>query len=286
MILSFHPCFEADKNIICAGRDPDENDLEAVKQADKIILPQGCSEKLYRLCKQYGKAIFPNFDARFKYPGKTGQARLFKIHHAPFPVTYIFSSLNDYRSSYGNSMKNLPMPYPFVFKLDWGGEGDGVFLVRSDNDVTHALIKAAEFEKSGVHGFLIQEYIRTWDRTLRVVVIGKRFISYWRVQQEKDVFGTSVSKGAQIQRDTYPVLEKAAVDLAGAFCSKTGINLAGFDFIFREKGVFEKDAIPLFLEINYFFGRQGLGGSKAFYKILEDEIDHWLLGGGCVSNQL
>jgi ribosomal protein S6--L-glutamate ligase len=30
------------------------------------------------------------------------------------------------------------------------------------------------------------------------------------------------------------------------------------------------------LEINYFFGRRGLGGSDAFYEILKSEIDNWL----------
>jgi ribosomal protein S6--L-glutamate ligase len=30
------------------------------------------------------------------------------------------------------------------------------------------------------------------------------------------------------------------------------------------------------LEINYFFGRRGLGGSNAFYEILTSEIDNWL----------
>jgi ribosomal protein S6--L-glutamate ligase len=30
------------------------------------------------------------------------------------------------------------------------------------------------------------------------------------------------------------------------------------------------------LEINYFFGRRGLGGSDAFYEILKREINTWL----------
>jgi len=32
----------------------------------------------------------------------------------------------------------------------------------------------------------------------------------------------------------------------------------------------------LFLEINYFFGRKGLGGSEAYYKLLQQEIDRWI----------
>ena len=30
------------------------------------------------------------------------------------------------------------------------------------------------------------------------------------------------------------------------------------------------------LEINYFFGRRGLGGSDAYYEILNREIHNWL----------
>jgi ribosomal protein S6--L-glutamate ligase len=39
MILSFHPLISADKNILCAGRNPNNHDLEAIKHADAVILP-------------------------------------------------------------------------------------------------------------------------------------------------------------------------------------------------------------------------------------------------------
>jgi ribosomal protein S6--L-glutamate ligase len=42
----------------------------------------------------------------------------------------------------------------------------------------------------------------------------------------------------------------------------------------------KKDPQPLFLEINYFFGRAGLGGSERFYDMLQTEIDNWLAGLG------
>jgi len=47
MILSFHPCFKGDKNIIVAGRTPAEEDIAAIKAAEAVILPQGCRESLY-----------------------------------------------------------------------------------------------------------------------------------------------------------------------------------------------------------------------------------------------
>ena len=33
---------------------------------------------------------------------------------------------------------------------------------------------------------------------------------------------------------------------------------------------------PLFLEINYFFGRSGLGGSEKYYEILTEQIQKWI----------
>jgi ribosomal protein S6--L-glutamate ligase len=41
----------------------------------------------------------------------------------------------------------------------------------------------------------------------------------------------------------------------------------------------------MFLEINYFFGRTGLGGSKRFYRLLEAAIDSWLAGLGLTSTR-
>ena len=52
-------------------------------------------------------------------------------------------------------------------------------------------------------------------------------------------------------------------------------DLAGVDVVFSAQ---ENDAPPLLLEINYFFGRKGLGGSEAYYKILQAEIQTWLAG--------
>ncbi len=73
MILSFHPCFEADKNIICAGRDPGADEMAAIKAADAVILPQGCRKSLYEMATENCPLVFPDYSARFKYPGKINQ---------------------------------------------------------------------------------------------------------------------------------------------------------------------------------------------------------------------
>jgi len=47
------------------------------------------------------------------------------------------------------------------------------------------------------------------------------------------------------------------------------------DVIFSAK---IEDPDPMLLEINYFFGRKGLGGSEAYYQILLAEIQSWIAG--------
>jgi ribosomal protein S6--L-glutamate ligase len=76
-----------------------------------------------------------------------------------------------------------------------------------------------------------------------------------------------------IDHDSEPHLQRNAVKSVKNFCSQTRINLAGFDILFSSQ---TKVNTPLFLEINYFFGRQGLGGSEKFYDILTKEIMKWI----------
>ena len=59
--------------------------------------------------------------------------------------------------------------------------------------------------------------------------------------------------------------------------AKTGINLAAVDFIFSFS---EKDPEPLFLEINYYFGRRGIGGSERYYQLLYEAVRGWLAEAG------
>lgn len=150
-------------------------------------------------------------------------------------------------------------------------------MVNSAEQLQKTLKQTAEFEKSGQAGFLLQEYIASGNKTLRVVVIGNRFISYWRVQQSMHAFYTNLSKGAVIESKAEPGLQQKAVAVVKEVCQKTGINLAGFDVIFSSE---IDDPEPMLLEVNYFFGRKGLEGSEAYYKILHEEIQAWLCGIG------
>jgi len=272
MILSYHPCFEADKNLICAGRAPGFGDLAAIKNARAVILPQGCRAPLYQMARRNCFHVFPNYDARFIYQGKIGQIELFKKQKAFHPNTLTFRCICDYYVRFGK-YGEAPFPFPFVFKFDWGGGGDTVFFIDSSRTFHEVLKKAEACERSGAKGFLLQEYILSENRSIRVVVVGRRICSYWRIQRDPNSLYASVSKGAVIDSETDPHLQENACRIVEAFCNKTSINLAGFDLLFSSKS---PTAPPFFLEINYFFGREGLGGSFVFYQVLESEINNWL----------
>jgi ribosomal protein S6--L-glutamate ligase len=214
--------------------------------------------------------VFPNYDARFRYPGKIGQIRLFCETKTPHPKAEIFRNISEFRTRYPDD--GYPS-FPVVFKFDWGGEGDTVFLLQTPTDLKELLLHADRCEASGQSGFLLQQYIASGNRSLRVAVIGERMLSYWRTHAEKNRFHASISKGAKLDLTSDPGLKQKAEERVAGFCSRTQINLAGLDVIFAEE---DPRQPPLLLEINYFFGRVGLGGSKPYYRILRKEIRRWL----------
>jgi ribosomal protein S6--L-glutamate ligase len=273
MILSFHPNIVAQENILCAGRLPNEADAAAIARAEAVILPQGCSEALYRMSKKHCPHVFPNFDARFDFPGKIGQTLLFQKTQVPFPLTHPFETIASYEAEFGQETFTSPLGFPCVFKSDWGGEGEGVSLLESAEALEKALGKARRAEQSGQKGFLLQQFVPTKGKSLRVVVVGEALFSYWRVQPDPKEFLTSLQAGALIDHEADPELQQAGRVLAEAFCAKTGINLAGFDLIFSKE---EEKPRPIFLEINYFFGRRGLGGSLRYYELVDDAVHQWL----------
>lgn len=270
MILSFHPIIVADENIICAGRDPDAGDLAAIRKAEAVILPQGCTEPLYRLATANCKHVFPNLDVRFDFPSKSGQTRLLDKLGVAHPETAYFESVAAFKPSTGTIV------YPAVVKYDWGGQGNTVFKSDDSEQLAVVVDKAAACEATGQCGFLVQEYIPASHGALRVVLIATKKVAYWRVSKSADTFSTHVDGGARIDTTYGPDLQQSAIAVVEQVGGKTGLQLAGFDFIFDQRDLERGLIRPLMLEINYFFGRTGLGGSEAYYRILEAEIDKWL----------
>lgn len=214
--------------------------------------------------------VFPDYEARFAYPGKTGQAALFQDYGLPAPRSFAFQSMFDLPDP-----SDLPLAYPFVFKSAWGGEGSRVFPVYSLADLDKCLELASAWEQAGQPGLVMQEYIDTAGRSLRVVVIGDDFYPYWRVHPDGHGFYSNLARGAVIDYEYRPDCQAAAVAEARRLAKLTGINLAGIDFIFSRE---EHKPRPLFLEINYAFRSRGLGGSDRYLDLLAKGVKGWIAG--------
>jgi ribosomal protein S6--L-glutamate ligase len=273
MILSFHPVYEGDQNRLCAGRDPDAADVAAMQQAAVVILPQGCRRTLYQTARRCCDRVFPDYTARFAYPGKAGQARLFQETGVRHPRSWIYADTGVFFRRHPSGA--APLAPPAVFKLNWGGEGKGVFPICQGDDLKRTLARLRAYERTGQRGFILQEWIPAGGRSLRVVVAGRRLFSYWRVMPSENAYRASLSDGGMIDRTSDRHLVAAAEAATRDFCRQTGINLAGFDFLFSRDPRADPEK-PFFLEINYFFGRRGFSGSASYYRWLARAIDHWL----------
>ncbi|WP_093395738.1 ATP-grasp domain-containing protein [Thermodesulforhabdus norvegica] len=269
VVVSYHPVIEGDVNLILADRSIGEEDIYWLRRAKAVILPQGCRPELYFTALRYCPNVFPDYRARFLYPGKTGQIRLFRLLGVPHPKSRIFGSLSLCPKWFWRGLE-----YPVVVKSSWGGEGSNVYLLKSPDDADKILEELYRMERAGWPGFLVQDYVEAEGRDLRVVVVGHEFFCYWRVGRSETEFRYNLACGSRIE---YPADRReviSAYNLVSYLVRRTGINLAGFDIIFSQKDLERRN--PLFLEINYFFGRTGLGGNQKYYEILQRAVDRWL----------
>lgn len=274
MVVSYHPVIQGDVNRLCAGRIPDEEDRQWMRRARAVILPQGCPESLYRMAAAHCRHVFPDFRTRFLYPGKIGDIRLFRALGLPHPPSRLFSSVKHCPASLWKDLQ-----YPVVLKSSHGGEGNLVFKVERPEEALECLKILEGMERSGFGGFVVQPFVENDGRDLRVVVVGQTMLSYWRVQKDSTQFLHNAAQGAVIDHESDPDLQAEGRRWVRTLCRDTGINLAGMDLLFpvAQGG---KPGPPLFLEINYYFGRKGLGGSERFYALLRREVSAWLKGLG------
>jgi len=269
MILSFHPCFVGDAQIVLADRKLSAEDRRLIQAADAIILPQTCSPALNKACSNSNAHVFPDHELRFKYPGKVGQSILFEKLKIPHPATKRWPSVRKFRD-YLKAENGPPHEMPFFLKADKGHEGDGVLFVTDVQSLEAALVR---LEKIGQDRFISQEGIPCHGNVLRTVVLNKRIITYWKRADPSHGVIATVSHGSRVDKKWKPELQEKGKVQAQWICEKTGINLAAFDFVFNPD---HPDPQPFILEINYYFGRRGLGGSLRYYRLLLKAIQEWL----------
>ncbi len=268
-IVSMHPIIESDE--FYWDRGVWDKDLFGVLQkAAAIILPQTVERELYYLCKKLCPQVFPNYDLRFLWEGKIGDTFAFWTYGMKHPHTLVFPKVETLRGDHSQMDHAVPelLPYPFVMKGAHAGEGRQVWLIENESELEEKLQTLLHLEMQGSSGFVIQEYLPALDKDLRVVVVGDQVHSYWRKAQ---TFLHNVAQGGEIDTASDKKLQEVGREKVREFCRRSGINLAAFDLVFPAG-----DDEPFFLEINYTFGRTGLGGSERFYTLLHDAVNQWL----------
>ena len=222
MILSFHPCITADHQIILGHRQPDSRDERYIARAELIILPQTCSEKLYNMCAEPNVSLFPDYRARFDYPGKIGQSLLFKKEGLPQPYTLQWNSINHFTQAIN---KVNPHKYPFLLKEDRRHEAEGIHLINSADDIEISLNKILKKDYPGESQFISQEYIHADGNALRVVILGDSYIPYWKRPGFSGQKISTVGNGATVDKEWRPELQEKGIGMARKLSWKTGINL-------------------------------------------------------------
>ena len=268
-VLSMHPIIEGDTFYWDRGIW-DKNLFNNIKNASAIILPQTVEREMYWLCTELCPQVFPNYDLRFQWEGKMGDTFAFWAYGLKHPHTLVFPRVETLRGEHHNMEHTVPeLPsYPFVMKGAHAGEGKQVWLINNKEELETKLQVLLRYELHGSSGFVIQEYLASLEKDLRVVVIGNQVFSYWRKAQ---AFLHNVAQGGEIDAASDPELQEVGREKVKQFCRRSGINLAAFDLVFPGGEV-----EPFFLEINYTFGRTGLGGSEKFYTLVRHEVDVWL----------
>jgi ribosomal protein S6--L-glutamate ligase len=276
MILSFHPCFDTDVQVILGDRRLDAPDLQLIRDAEAIVLPQGCPKALFEACSRSDAPVFPNYEMRFKYRGKMGQSLLFKEFGFAHPMTMRWPSVEKFKKAHSEA-GSYPHHLPFLIKDDKSHEAEGVYYVEDKSSLSEALDYLLLRERSGMSGFVTQTFVASGGNVLRAVIIGKQIITYWKRPKKLGQVITTINRDAIIDREWKPDLQEKGKEQARILTEKTGINLAAVDFVFPFS---LRDPDPLILEINYFFGRRGLGGTGNYYRRLYQAVQDWLIEAG------
>jgi len=194
----------------------------------------------------------------------------------PHPETKQWPSVRAFRKAYPNG-ENVPHKIPFLIKADETHEAERIYPITDQAALQSSLEDLRRLESSGFSGFISQELIHTEGNVLRVAVIGSSTITYWKRAKEPGQMITTISRGAEIDREWRPDLQEKGRIGAERLVAATGINLAAIDFVFD---LTQPNPQALFLEINYVFGRRGLGGSMRFYRLLSQALQQWLVEKG------
>jgi ribosomal protein S6--L-glutamate ligase len=258
--VSLHHKIGLDVNIpALAELTPQRREL--IRGAAGVLLPRYFSPSRCREVASLARNVFPRIEARYHYRGKTEQIRLMRRLGLPHPESRLFESPAEAKRHAEEHGPALGLPC--VLKGDRGAGGSEVFPVRSQWQLLDRLKRLPQNEP-----VLLQDWVETGGRDLRVVVVGDEMRSYFRVGV--DGFYNNLARGARIEQEARPDLQQRGRELARHAAAAAGIDLAGFDIAFPE------ESKPVLLEINFLFGTKGLGGKAGYNRLFGLALARWM----------
>lgn len=265
--VSFHPGISMDVNlpIFSPVEDPDVQSL--LQAAAGVLLPSYVTPRRYRMITRCCRSWFPRLDTRFSSCGKTAQIALFRNQGVRHPESIVFRNAMELHGY--AARREPPGGYPCVLKGDTGGGGSTVFPVENRKDIRRLAGRLPPDKP-----MLLQRWVNHGGMDLRVVVYGRLAVSYFRIGDGR--FYNNVCRGGRLDHEGWPDLQRKGVDAVRAFCDATAIDVAGFDLMFPDAGP------PVFIEINFHFGRKGLGGSEGHRRFWTRAVQEWQ--AACLEN--
>ncbi|GKT08296.1 RimK family alpha-L-glutamate ligase [Desulforhabdus sp. TSK] len=259
--LSFHPAIRMEENLPLFEPIDVAPVQRLIQEAVGVILPGYISPWRYREITRWACDWFPRLETRFTCVGKVAQIRLFRELDVRHPESRLFDSTPELLAFF--RQWGSPWGYPLVLKGDRGGGGSTVFPIYSPADISRHCAHLSPHEPA-----LLQQWIVHGGRDLRVVIYGDFAVSYFRMGDGR--FYNNVCRGGRLDHEAYPEDQQRGIEAVQNFCQRSKIDIAGFDLMFPDDGP------PVFVEINFHFGRKGLGGSAGHYRYVRRAVDHWI----------
>ncbi len=258
--VSFDPETRAEENVPPFSPLEDSRLVTLIGGAMGVILPVYLTPARYESITRHAADWFPRLESRYLYRGKCSQIRLFRKLGVRHPQSLLFhspSAVVEYVR-----LGDLSWSYPLVLKGDSGGGGISVFPVHDFNNLQKYVVRLKENEPA-----LLQQWVHHGGRDLRVVVYGDDALSYFRVGDGS--FYNNVCRGGRLDHHSDPAIREKGCRTVLDFCCRANIHVAGFDLMFPDQGP------PVFVEINFHFGRKGLGGSREHRNHMRKAIEQW-----------
>jgi ribosomal protein S6--L-glutamate ligase len=259
--VSFYPQVPMEENLSVFQSLDVPGVQRLLTEAAGVVIPRYILPSRYETIIKLARHWFPRLRAKHVYEGKTRQVMLFRELNIRHPESLLFESSAELMR-YFNS-EGVPWEYPLVLKGDLGGGGSAVFPIYRHEDVSRHIGKIPSDQP-----MLLQRWVEHGGKDLRVVTYGQDLaVSYFRVGGGQ--FYNNVCRGGRMDHDGWPEQQAKGIEASQALCRRAMIDIAGFDLMFPDEGE------PVFVEINFNFGRKGLGGLAGHRKYEFEAVRKW-----------